>query len=245
MLPILLVALYLAVRAYWQGGRKLSGIPGETWTAIWLAAGMCAAGLLGLAVHMKILPLFSNYQLLNQLSLQLASPQQIQYIAESYLNLFGYQKERALLTFGGMANIAGILAAAAMIILSFSVFFRKQEGLFRRAGLLMYPAAMLITLMIFLLTTGAENYPQYFISAFIWLFPLLGLLISETKLSWRRPTFRQALAGLMVLCLAVSGVFYNRYFITPGGQTGRLRRILVCEIRLPQAAGGRGNVSGG
>ncbi len=218
VLPILAVSLYLAAREYLSHGRRPTGVSGEARIAVGLAAGLLALSLIGLAVHAIMLPVYSNYQFLSRVSFRPVSPAQLQYIAESYLNLFGYQARRVLLSLGGAVNAAGIAAAGIMIILSISAFLKKEPSVTRGAGQLMYPVTMLIVFIIFLFTTGVTNYPQYMIPAFMWGFPLIGLQLDGLAASRRKPAFKQALTYLIVFCLLLSGVYYNRYFINPEGK---------------------------
>ena len=219
MIPLFLTMLIVTVKNHRGAPGTLADVPKRYWAYTLLAAAVLAVGLAGLLFHTKVLSQRYSFRmmLMDSSGIALPSVDHMRDLLIGYLNLFGYQQGRTLFSMEGILALLGVFAAVVFLFDSLGKIVpnsRQERPAASWIGTL-YPVAMLAMTLNFLLIPGNENYPQYYLTAFIWFFPYLGFLIDEGTFSFRSLTARGMLIWQACVCMALNGVFYNLYFLSP------------------------------
>lgn len=217
MMPLFITALVVALSERRYPPDTLAGGSKRLWNNVLLAGAVFAAGFAGLFVHSNVLPLYYHFRILDTYSLALPSAENFRNLLDGYLRLFGFQGERILFSLEGILALGGVFAAVVLLIVSLRDIVPGERPA-RLSGQLMgafYPIAMLCMTAIFLLVSGNDNYTQYYLPAFIWVVPYLGLQIGLFPNSLRQITIKHAAVALACLCLLAGGVYNNLYYLNP------------------------------
>lgn len=208
LLPLLLTALLMKLKDR-QEEKNSSAL---RWTHVGLAGLVCLAGLAGLLIHTKLLPLYASAESVNAPALVLLSTDNMRNLLTGYLGLFGYQEGVKLFSLAGIISLGGVLAAVLLLGFSLAALFKRN--LPEESGLVttLYPVSMILMTVIFMLVSGYEIYIRYYLQALLWLFPLLGVMLDWHGVSLRTMTLRHAMIALMCLLMTISGAYVHLYY---------------------------------
>lgn len=215
MLPLLLTALFVKLR----DRSAPEGSSAFRWKHVWLAGLICAAGLAGLLIHTLLLPRYGGAESFQTPVMALISADNIRGLLTDYLTLFGYREGGRLFSLGGLIALGGAAAAVLMLVFSLATLFKREKPGTAAFAATMYPVSMILTTVIFVLISGYENYARYYMQAFIWIYPFLGVMLDWRGVTPRTITLKQALIALTCLLMAVSGVNMHLYYHNAGDQT--------------------------
>ena len=184
------------------------------WTlavAVFLSAGA------GFLVHNVVLRLYFVISPATDGYAAIPSVEQIRSILVGYLTMFGFQENRLLFSAEGILAVCSVFAAVVFLVVSLrSLMTRKDDRVLPGAFLkTLYPVAMILITAIFFITNRFVSYHSYYLQAFVWIFPFIGLFLNEAPASFRKTTTKQAIVYLACFILFANGVYNNLYFINP------------------------------
>jgi hypothetical protein len=217
MIPLFMTALIVALKEHRSAPDTLAELSKPLWKNALLAFAVLAAGFAALYVHSHVLPKYFQFRILDTSVVALPSVDNFRNLLAGYLSLFGFQEGRTLFSAEGLLALGGAFAAVVLLIISLQDIVPRTKptnfpGSFMGT---LYPVAMLCMTLTFLLLDGNDNYPQYYLTAFVWIFPYLGWQADALPASFRRITLRQALVALACLCLFANGVYNDFYYQNP------------------------------
>jgi hypothetical protein len=217
MIPLFFTALIVAVKNYHGAPSTLISIPKRSWIQTVLAAAVLTVGLAGLWIHIHVLSQYYSFRMMDNSTIALPTAEHFRDLLVGYFSLFGFQEGRTLFSIEGILSLGGVFAAVVFFIISLCDLVPRTKPENSTASFMgvFYPIAILTMTINFILIPGNENYPQYYLPVFLWIFPYIGFLIDQNIVSIRTVTLKQALIVLACLCLALNGVFYNLYFLNP------------------------------
>jgi len=188
------------------------------WFQLTLAAAVCIfAGLGFWFQNAVLLTRYSIYISPIDSAVALPSADNFVNILTGYLSMFGYQENRLLFSAEGILALAGAFAAIVFLVFGMrNLLSRKAERTPEATfAAVMYPVAMILITCIFLATPKYQNYVTYFLPAFVWIFPFIGLFLQENPAVIRKLTVSHALVYLSCLILLGSGLYNALYFLDP------------------------------
>ena len=217
MIPLFITSLVVAVKEHRNAPDILADIPKRKWTNVLWAGAVLLAGFAGLLIYTLILPRYFHYQVMTDSVVSLPSTENLRNLLVGYLSLFGFQEGRALFSAEGLLALGAVFSGAVLLAVSLGDLIPRQKpenipGSFMGT---FYPVAMLCMTLTFLVLLGNDNYPQYYLPAFVWIFPYLGLTADRMPPSVKRFTVKQAAIALACLCLLCNGVYNNLYYLNP------------------------------
>jgi hypothetical protein len=217
MIPLFATALAVAVKERRNAPDAPAKTLGRGWFNVDLAGAILAAGFAGLLIHTQILPRYFHFRVLTGSVVSLPTVENLRKLWVGYLSLFGFQEGRALFSVSGMLALGGVFAAAVLLVVSLRDVVPRNRSL-NSPGAFMgafYPVAMLCMTVAFLVLLGNDNYPQYYLPAFVWIFPYLGLLADRMPRPFKQATVKQAAVALACLCLFLNGAYNNLFYLDP------------------------------
>ena len=217
MIPLFMTALITALKEYHGAPVCLADVPKHKWSNVFWAGAVLMVGFAGLIIHSLVLPQYFHYRILDSSVVALPSADNMRNLLTGYLSLFGFQEGRTLFSMEGLLALSGVFAAIVLLIVSLQdVIPRNKPTNASRAFIaVFYPVAMLCMTFTFLVLLGNDNYPQYYLPAFVWVFPFLGIYVDRIPVSARKITVKQAAVALACLCLFANGVYNNFYYLNP------------------------------
>ena len=214
ILPVLLISfLYIILKNSFDiGQNKIKSI--LYYIALFL---MTISGLFGFFVNKGILSKQYTYSAFSDRMLTYRTYFEPS-IMKCVLHQFGFKTNVPLFSFIGFSSLAGLLVVIFCIFCSFIPFTSKRKNisidvfLFRK---------MMITVFICIITEmyllgGLEITPRYFISASIWMIPLLCSYsdeFSNTKIK----TPRSIIYLICLIIIICNGVLNMSFFLNPDG----------------------------
>ena len=241
LLPLFLTALAVAVKESGGSAARLADMRRKTFAPLWLAAAICAVGAAGLYIHGHVLmSRYFSYDSMTGSTIALPTADNFRNLLVGYLRLFGFQESCALFSAEGLLSLGGVFAAAVMLAVGLAglVSRKKSDSYAENFIGSLYPVAMLTITMIFLLVPGHEKYPSYYLPAFAWIFPFLGLFFDRQTFALKIMTAKQLLVTAACLCMLLNGVFYNLYYLNPDGKQ------VTYESSVPMAVDSTQRLSG-
>jgi hypothetical protein len=220
IVPLFCTALFCALKEGRGSWKSPNETPNQIRMQIGLASAVVAVSAAGLYVHTHVLSKVFHFIEMDNTAVKLPTAQDLRNVAEGYLALFGFQGGRVLFSPEGILAFSGVLAAAILLIVSLGNLFRRKEPADFRGNftVTMFPIAMLCMTAILLLLPFSYNAPQYYLPAFAWIFPYLGLAAGTFPASLRQLKPRQMLVILASLCLLANGIYNNLYYLQPDGK---------------------------
>ncbi len=216
--PLLLTALLMIVKDSLSGTGTLYDVPRNRYRHAGLAVLVCAAGMAGLLVHNVFLVRYFTVMQQTDVSVSLLSADSLRNLLESYLQLFGFQKDCALFSAEGLLSLGAVFSAVVLFFLSVNTLLKQKRipgdpgqdflGHF-------YPVAMLTMTLVFLFFTVKPAYLTYYFPVFAWIFPYLGLFFDREGFSLRTATLKRAAVWIACLCMLLNGVFWSYYALYP------------------------------
>ena len=218
ILPVMATALVIALRNPDGAPNPLGSIQPEKRRAVWLAMGVFAAGALGFILYNTVLAKLYAVRPMGYSQVYFPPAEKLRDLFVGYLSLFGFQANRAIFSVEGMLALGG--AAAAILMIWIAVPYVRQKGELSNVSQsfmgALFPVAMLGMTALFLFFSHNEDYPQYYLFSFLWVFPFLGVLLDQISFSWKTLTLRKLSVLFVCLVLLANGVFYNFYYVRPG-----------------------------
>ncbi len=220
MLPLLLTAFALLAK---ERGGKTPAVENDTKrlrTMIRVALGIFMAGLIGTLVYDLALVKLYSARSSSYLQIDFPTAEQLRNLVVGYVSLFGFQTGRTLFSIEGVLALCGAGAALLMLYLS-APYCTANERLsspakaFAATG---YPVALLGITLLFLFVSGNENYPQYYLLVFLWVFPFLGVQLDQMEFSKKALTLKQLSVLAVCCCMLANGLFYSFYYVRPGNK---------------------------
>ncbi len=220
MVPLLMTAIVVSLQKCGAKAEFPNDFQKRSRLHIALVCGVCLAGAAGLLIHTLILPRYLSFRQMNQTTVSLPAFEDIQAIGVGYLSLFGYQEGRTLLSLEGLLALAGAMAGVILLLISLSAIRteRKTYSYPDAFCALLFPLSMLCMTAAFLLMPDQDNYPQYYLPSFAWIFPWLGLQIRRMQTQRKRYTIRQVLVVVSCLVLFANGIYHNVFYLHPTGK---------------------------
>ena len=217
MLPLFLTAFVTTLKEHRETSGTLADIPGQNWARTAWAGAVLVVGFAGLLIHTHVLSQYYQFRNMNTYAVSLQTMDNIRNLFVGYLSLFGFQEGRRLFSAEGILALGSAFAAVVMLFVSLQdIVPRKKPANFPGSFMgAFYPIAMLSMTMIFLIAQGNDNYLQYYLPAFVWIFPYLGLQADRMPASVKRISAKQALIILASLCMLINGVYTNLYYLNP------------------------------
>ena len=221
ILPIFLTAIV----------SNISPILGNTskqqWYRIAIAGLMCISSVIGFLIYHFVLNLSYSVYTFTNANIQIADPEGMRSILIGYLSQFGFQEGRPLFSLEGILSIASAFAAVVFFVVGLlNLTLKKRQhhypSDFTNA---LYPIAMLIVVVLFLISPRYDNYLSYFLPAFIWIFPVIGILFNRPFIPLKNLTAKRILIYTACLCMFANGIFYNIYYVHPEGKHVMYDRI--------------------
>ena len=181
MLPLFLSVLIVAAKDRRGVPSVLSEIPKTKWISVAVAVLLCAVGLAALYTHNNILSRYFSVRLMDDSTISFSSADGLSSLLRSYLRLFGYMEDEALFSVGGLFSIGGATAAVVLLILSLGDIVPRKRAADPAAALMqtMYPVAMIVITLLFVLTPVSDDDYQYFFPSLVWLFPYLVVTLDS------------------------------------------------------------------
>lgn len=216
ILPLLATAFAVSVLSR-PKDTPLKDVLGRGRFELGLAAAVFLLAGFGFFIHNAVLSRYFVFGTATDGSAVISSVDRLRSILVGYLTLFGFQEKRLLFSAEGLLALGSVFAAAVFLCLSIRSLLARKGELAPPAAFLktFYPVAMLLMTGIFCVTDRFVNYHVYYLSAFVWIFPFIGLLLNESPDSLRQITLEQALVYLVCLILFANGIYNNLYYLHP------------------------------
>ena len=176
---------------------------------------MAAAGLAGMICNtLFLVPALNLYRQTDQI-ISILPPKYWEPILEAFVLQFGFRPGAKIFSLSGILSLGGLFNAFILIGFSFYTLFRNDGTGFRQFVLqTMLPVNLLINFVIFFfgdIPFRLEgDYSRYFLSAAIWIAPLLCCRIDSEKGSLN---FRRIVFSVCALIFAGNGLFNIRSFL--------------------------------
>lgn len=217
MIPLLMSALVVALRDHGSAPKTLADISKRDWAGIGTAGIVFAVGAVGLLINAWILPRYFLFRQMDNTLIILPTVKNFRNLLVGYLSLFGFQEGRMLFSLEGLLALLSVPAALILLVVSLSELVTRHKSIPYQIAFseIMYPVTMLCMTVVFLLTNSFDNYPQYYLTAFVWIFPYLGLQADRLLNSMNRFTLKQTLVVLACVCLLCNGIYNNLFYLNP------------------------------
>ena len=211
ILPLFLTAIVVNISPILRNTSK------QQWYRIVIAGLVGLSAALGFIVYQFVLSQIYSVSTFTNSSIQIADAERLHNIVIGYLSQFGFQEGRKLFSFAGVLSIAGILAAVVFCVLGLlNLTLKKREHHYPvDFANTLYPIAMLTVTVLFLISPLYNNYLSYFLPAFVWIFPVIGILLNKSSIPLRTLTIKQIIIYIACLIMFANGIFYNIYYMNP------------------------------
>ena len=217
IIPLFLTTLIFLIREHSDVSNTLAEIPKQSLKNFGLASLVFFSGFVGLVIYAVILPRYFHFQEMSASLVTLPSLENFRNLFVSYFSLFGFQEGRALFSVEGIMALSGLVAAVVLLIISLDdIIPRKPLVRFAKSFMAaFYPIAILGMTAIFLISWDNPNYTQYYLPAFVWIFPYLGIQIDHIPSSIKQIKTKHLAIILVCFCLLSNGIFNNFYYLNP------------------------------
>jgi hypothetical protein len=217
MIPLLITAVVIALHDKKSMSSTLSDMNRSRRTAIYLAVAVIIAGIVGIWLYNSILTSRYSARNMDYTSVSFLTVENLRNLWIGYLSLFGFQENRTLFSLEGILALGSAAAAIVMIFISipYIVPKRKLENQNRNFMCSAFPLAMLGLTIMFLFISGNENYPQYYLTTFLWIFPFLGIMLDQMSFSAKEWKIKQVGIAMICVILFANGIFNACYYIRP------------------------------
>lgn len=219
MLPLFLTALIVTVKEKRGIPTVLGEIPKAKWIPVGVAGLMCVVGLAAVYVHTNILSRSFSFLLRDDSVVSFSTADNLRILLRSYLRLFGYLENEALFSLKGLFSLGGATAGVVMLVLSLGDIVPRKRKADPAAALIqaMYPVAMIVMTLFFLLLSVDEEGYQYYFPSLAWLFPYFAVTLDsgEGGISLKKQTLNQSAAWIVCLFLFFNGIQVNLFFLNP------------------------------